>query len=610
MLKKLDKMKIGQRLKESFKHVIIDFMVLLIIIVIAMVYIVKDYSKVLDKYAYPQGDIAMAMNYAAEVRSSTRATVGYDSDEYINQMKEQHEEAINNFDAKIEDIRTTMVTKECKECMSAIDKAWKEYKQIDENVIEKGATTDGAQSMDAQKMMFDELAPKYEALDKTLKNLMSINVSKGNTERVKIEVVLIVLIVIIVIVCVIVAVYSTRLAVKISNGIEKPLNELGERFITFAKGDLDSPMPVVETEDEIAELVKSVEDMAKRIHIIIEDAGRMLNEMAEGNFVVSTEYEEQYTGAFNALLLGMRNMNRQIDSTMKGVNDASEQVLAGSENLAQASQSVAEGATDQAAAVEELQATIDELSNGIRATADELDESYKEAYKYAELAEHSRTDMTAMMTSMQRISETSEKIGDIIAQIEDIASQTNLLSLNASIEAARAGEAGKGFAVVADEIRKLADSSRETANNIQQINEQVIAAVNELSKNSNQIVEYIDSDILPDYNNFVESGRKYSDDSVYINDEMKNFAEKTRKLHKVISKLVNSVSSITTVIEDSARGIENASQGATSLAGEVQKIKNEMSVSMELVGVLEDNCNRFNVSTVTEEHSAECETEI
>lgn len=372
MLKKLDKMKIGQRLKESFKHVIIDFMILLIIIVIAMVYIVKDYSKVLDKYAYPQGDIAMAMNYAAEVRSSTRGTVGYDSDEYINQMKEQHEEAIKNFDAKIEDIRTTMVTKEGKECMSAIDKAWKEYKQIDETVIEKGATTDDAQSLEAQKMMFDELAPKYEALDKTLKNLMSINVSKGNTERVKIEVVLIVLIVIIVIVCVIVAVYSTRLAVKISNGIEKPLNELGERFITFAKGDLDSPMPVVETEDEIAELVKNVEDMAKRIHIIIEDAGRMLNEMAEGNFVVSTEYEEQYTGAFNALLLGMRNMNRQIDSTMKGVNDASEQVLAGSENLAQASQSVAEGATDQAAAVEELQATIDELSNGIRATADEM----------------------------------------------------------------------------------------------------------------------------------------------------------------------------------------------------------------------------------------------
>ena len=496
MLKKLDKMKIGQRLKESFKHVIIDFMVLLIIIVIAMVYIVKDYSKVLDKYAYPQGDIAMAMNYTAEVRSATRGIVGYDSDEYINQMKEQHEEAIKNFDAKIEDIRTTMVTKEGKECMSAIDKAWKEYKQIDETVIEKGATTDDAKSLEAQKMMFDELAPKYEALDKALKNLMSINVSKGNTERVKIEVVLIVLIVIIVIVCVIVAVYSTRLAVKISNGIEKPLNELGERFITFAKGDLDSPMPVVETEDEIAELVKSVEDMAKRIHIIIEDAGRMLNEMAGGNFAVSTEYEEQYAGAFNALLLGMRTMNRQIDSTIKGVNDASEQVLAGSENLAQASQSVAEGATDQAAAVEELQATIDELSNGIRATADELDESYKEAYKYAELAEHSRTDMTAMMTSMQRISETSEKIGDIIAQIEDIASQTNLLSLNASIEAARAGEAGKGFAVVADQIRNLAEQSAQSAVDSKALIEASVHEVDEGDRNATRVSESLNEVVV------------------------------------------------------------------------------------------------------------------
>ena len=530
-----------------------------------MVYIVKDYSKVLDKYAYPQGDIAMAMNYAAEVRSSTRGTVGYDSDEYINQMKEQHEEAIKNFDAKIEDIRTTMVTKEGKECMSAIDKAWKEYKQIDETVIEKGATTDDAQSLEAQKMMFDELAPKYEALDKTLKNLMSINVSKGNTERVKIEVVLIVLIVIIVIVCVIVAVYSTRLAVKISNGIEKPLNELGERFITFAKGDLDSPMPVVETEDEIAELVKNVEDMAKRIHIIIEDAGRMLNEMAEGNFVVSTEYEEQYTGAFNALLLGMRNMNRQIDSTMKGVNDASEQVLAGSENLAQASQSVAEGATDQAAAVEELQATIDELSNGIRATADELDESYKEAYKYAEFAEHSRTDMTAMMTSMQRISETSEKIGDIIAQIEDIASQTNLLSLNASIEAARAGEAGKGFAVVADQIRNLAEQSAQSAVDSKALIEASVHEVDEGDRNATRVSESL-NEVVVGVHTVAENAKKMKAISL-------NQAESMDQADLATAKIAEIVQNNSAAAQETSATSEELTAQATALSGLVSKFR-------------------------------------
>lgn len=565
MLKKLDKMKIGQRLKESFKHVIIVFMVLLIIIVIAMVYIVKDYSKVLDKYAYPQGDIAMAMNYTAEVRSATRGTVGYDSDEYINQMKEQHDEAVKKFEDKLEKIRPLMVKKDVSECMSAIDKAWKEYKQIDETVIEKGATTDAAQSLEAQKMMFDELAPKYEALDKTLKNLMSINVSKGNTERVKIEVVLIVLIVIIVIVCVIVAVYSTRLAVKISIGIEKPLNELGERFITFAKGDLDSPMPVVETEDEIAELVKSVEDMAKRIHIIIEEAGRMLNEMAGGNFAVSTEYEEQYAGAFNVLLLGMRHMNRQIDSTIKGVNDASEQVLAGSENLAQASQSVAEGATDQAAAVEELQATIDELSNGIRATADELDESYKEAYKYAELAEHSRTDMTAMMTSMQRISETSEKIGDIIAQIEDIASQTNLLSLNASIEAARAGEAGKGFAVVADQIRNLAEQSAQSAVDSKALIEAAVHEVDEGDRNATRVSESL-NEVVVGVHTVAENAKKMKAISI-------NQAESMDQADLATAKIAEIVQNNSAAAQETSATSEELTAQATALSGLVSKFR-------------------------------------
>ena len=94
VLKKLDKMKIAQRLKESFKQVIVAFIAVLIIMSIAMIYVVKDYSKVLDKYAYPQGDIAMAMNYSAEVRSATRGIVGYDSEDYINRIKEKHDEAV------------------------------------------------------------------------------------------------------------------------------------------------------------------------------------------------------------------------------------------------------------------------------------------------------------------------------------------------------------------------------------------------------------------------------------------------------------------------------------------------------------------------------------
>lgn len=186
-----------------------------------------------------------------------------------------------------------------------------------------------------------------------------------------------------------------------------------------------------------------------------------------------------------------------------------------------------------------------------------------------------------------------EQVKNLTNEILDISTQTNLLALNASIEAARAGEAGKGFAVVADEIRQLADSSRETANNIQQINESVVAAVSELSENSNQIVEYIGQTILPDYDNFVESGRQYAKDSDHVTEEMSGFAGKTKELSEIISDLVGAISSISSVIEQSAEGVGNAADGTANLAGELQKIGSQMDNSAQVADKMKEQCNRF-----------------
>ncbi len=257
MFKKLNKMKIGARLKKSFRQIILIFGILSALVVVIMLYTINNYGTILDNYAYPQGDIAMAMNESAEVRAASRGIVGYDSDSLIESMKEQHEQAVKSFEEYLEKIRPTMITKEGTACMDAIDKAWAEYKEVDAKVIEVGATTDTAKSLQAQQMMTDEAAPKYQALDDALQKLMALKISLGNAKRAQLRTVMIAALTIIIIVIAVSTIYSNSLSVAISKSIEKPLNELKDRFITFAEGDIDSPLPTVVSEDEIKELVNN-----------------------------------------------------------------------------------------------------------------------------------------------------------------------------------------------------------------------------------------------------------------------------------------------------------------------------------------------------------------
>ena len=540
MLKRLNSMRIGRRLRFSFRQIIVIFGVLAALIVGVMLYTLNNYAVILDDYAYPQGDIALAMNESAEIRSASRGIVGYDSDALISSMQKQHDEAVTRFEEYLEKIRPTMVTAEGAACMEEIDKAWKEYKEVDAKVIAVGATTDTQISMQAQQMMIDEAAPKYQALDSALEKLMNINVTVGSAARTRLKTLMVAALIIIILVVTASVMYSNRLSGAIAVSIEKPLHALRERFATFAKGDLSSPFPEIETQDEIAELLSSTLDMSERIRAIISDAGRLLGEMAEGNFRVETECGDQYAGEFDELLSGIVKMNHQIDTTIRGVNEAAEQVQAGSSNLAQAAQAVAEGATDQAASVQEMQATITQLNEGIKTTANNLDEAYVQASKYANVAKESRGDMEALTEAMLRISETSEKIGEIIVQIEDIASQTNLLSLNASIEAARAGDAGRGFAVVADQIRNLAEQSAKSAVDSKALIEAAIDEVQNGNKNA----------------------AKASASLVEVVEGIQKVAESARRMKEISLEQANGMEQADAAVERIAEVVQNNSAAA------------------------------------------------
>ena len=204
--------------------------------------------------------------------------------------------------------------------------------------------------------------------------------------------------------------------------------------------------------------------------------------MSGGNFDVSSDCPDAYCGDLEALFVSINEMNTNISNALREVESVSDQVNAGAGNLADAAQNLAEGATDQAASVEEMLATMDTVADGLKATVSSVDEAYRQALQCANDAKLSYDEMHNMVESMNRINITSKKIENIIAEIENIASQTNLLSLNASIEAARAGEAGKGFAVVADEIRQLAEQSAQSAVGTRELVNNTLYEIGEGSK--------------------------------------------------------------------------------------------------------------------------------
>lgn len=284
--------------------------------------------------------------------------------------------------------------------------------------------------------------------------------------------------ILIVLISIVVAVFMVR---RLADNIGTPIYQCAERLSALAKGDLHSEVPPISSQDETLILANATQDIVTDMKKIIGDVDYILGEMSDNNFGVHSKARESYIGDFKGILEAVRKIKYSLTDTINHIKESSEQVGLGSTQLADGAQSLAEGATDQAASVQELLATVNDVAEQVQRNTEHALSMNKKTMEIGEQANASSAYINEMTKAMGKISEASMQISNIIQTIEEIADQTNLLSLNASIEAARAGEAGKGFAVVAQEVGNLANSTQESLEEVEAVIARVQDNVSEIS---------------------------------------------------------------------------------------------------------------------------------
>lgn len=548
---------IEKRLTGSFIKVSAITVVVAALGLIALLLTSSRYSYALHNFGFAQGDIGKAMFEFADLRSSLRAAIGYDDADAIAAVVEQHAQSKEAFEESFAKIEESIVSEDGRATYDAIKEELDAYWELDTKIMEIGATTDRELCKQAQDMALNDLAGIYNSIYSKLEGLLDVKVSEGNQLSGTLTVTGWILAVILVAGAAVAIVFSTKIGKDIAKRISDPLGKLGERLKTFASGDLSSPFPMVETGDEVEHMEKDATEMANNLNVIIHDIDEVLGEMAGGNYAVRSNASDRYTGDFGKLYESMRGLRDQMTQTLISIGEASDHVSVGSGDLAIASQSLAEGATEQAQAVQELHATISDIAVTMEKSAESAGESYLKAQHYANEADNSREEMNTMMAAMERINDASTRIGNIISEIESIAAQTNLLSLNASIEAARAGESGRGFAVVADQIRELADQSAQAAVDTRELIEGSIREVTEGNRAAERASGAIES--------VVEGIKQIAEFSKNLKGMVEDQTEAMRQAEIGINQISEVVQSNAATAEEASATSEELSAQATIL---------------------------------------------
>lgn len=362
------------------------------------------------------------------------------------------------------------------------------------------------------------------------------------------------------------------------------------------------------------QIVRPLTRARNQLQLIIDSIDKNQGNLTMRLKVDSRDEIGQLTGGINLFVETLQNVMEHIVSNTRKMNDVVETVAKNVTNANGSAGSIAEVMEQLAATMEEVSATAANLSDTMEEVKKEVEtisdtsknmrdysaemEKRADYMETVSIESKNNTDkmVKGIVSTLQEAighSRNVEQVNELTGEILAISGRTNLLALNAGIEAARAGEAGKGFAVVADEIRKLSESTRDTANRIQEINTMVVSAVKELNENSNSLIAYINETILPDYDTFVDAGKQYNGDALYVNGIMEEYAQKAAHLNQMMQTIQESMKNISHVVEDSSTEVVRAAESTGILMKEIDSVDQEMAENQKITGSLKQEADRF-----------------
>ena len=477
--KRIANLKVAGKLKVYRMTVLVMTLFLVLVALISTVVIRSNIEKITKVWSpsleYLQDLETMTAKYRIKQYQhlvESDAAVMNSCEEEIKKLESQ----IQDTDAKLEAIMSAnSKAQKGQDDYEVANAAWKKYRGASDEILQ--LSREGKQQ-EASKLMTGEVYEDYKSFSKKLTILRDKFQVELDQAKTMANVCTVIIFIVIVAAGLAIAVVTTMIGKIITNSITEPVKQIDAAVASLRKGELSNvEMLTYESEDEFGDTIRNLKEAMGILADYVREISVEVKAIAQGDLTRNGDDITDFLGDFSELKTSLLYILKRFNSTLTEISNLAEQVSSNASEVENASKSLADGATEQAGVIEELNATIDTVVDMAEDTAKETQNASARVKASANKANEEKEKMNELLTEMEHITEISKEIGNIITDIEDIASQTNLLSLNASIEAARAGEAGKGFAVVADQIGKLAADSAKSAVNTRDLIDKTLVEI-------------------------------------------------------------------------------------------------------------------------------------